>query len=224
MVNPKVGIAVGAAGVAIVLLPVLILFITGGYDSPIQRFYDTPIAPGLPMGLLVTAAGAAVAAVGLLLFVKGMRAPPTYSPAEPVRRSVRRGRDVNWLEKIEGELETMVEEEKPAVEVRTVKPKPSPMKQVGANVVRRADVPEGKPGGRYTIVSKGLDMVCRTCGASNEIGAKVCGQCGAKLYEPDSKAPSCPVCGAPIDETFKVGDNIVCGVCFSELRIAKSVV
>jgi hypothetical protein len=73
MVNPKVGIALGAAGVAVVLLPVLALFFMGGYNSPIQRFYDMPLAPGFPMGLMVTAVGAAVAAVGLLLFVRGMR-------------------------------------------------------------------------------------------------------------------------------------------------------
>jgi ribosomal protein L40E len=225
MVNPKVGIALGAAGVAVVLLPVLALFFMGGYNSPIQRFYDTPLAPGFPMGLMVTAVGAAVAAVGLLLFVRGMRSMPTYSPAPTVvRRPVRRGGEVSGLEKIEDELEAMFREERPAVEVRTVQPKPRQEKKLEAGGTPRADVkPEAEPAGTYIVVSKGVDMVCRTCGASNEIGARVCGQCGAKLYEPDSKTTPCPVCGAPVDETFKVGENIVCGVCFSELRLAKSI-
>ncbi|MEM1975015.1 MAG: hypothetical protein QW074_02875, partial [Candidatus Caldarchaeum sp.] len=81
MVNPRLGIILGAIGVIVVLLPILALFITGGYNSPIQRFYDSSLAPGLPMGILVTAAGAAVTAVGLLIFIKGMREGPAYPTA-----------------------------------------------------------------------------------------------------------------------------------------------
>ncbi|MEM2225169.1 MAG: zinc ribbon domain-containing protein [Candidatus Caldarchaeum sp.] len=221
MVNPKIGIALGVLGVVFVLLPIVALFLTGGYDSPIQRFYDNPLAPGLPTGLVVTAAGAAVTAAGLLIFVKGMRATPEYSPPPitPVRRPLRQSmRNQNEMNMIEKELESMLSEESPVIEVRTVT---YPESRPGQKPPSMEQPVQTKPAAdRVVVVTRGVDEVCKTCGALNVLGAKMCSQCGAELYKPDPKAIQCPVCGAPIDESMKVGENIVCTVCFSELRLA----
>lgn len=216
MVNPRLGIILGAVGVVVVLLPILVLFITGGYDSPIQRFYDSPLAPGLPMGVLVTAAGAAVTAVGLLIFIRGMRAGPTYPAAPPpIRRPLSRPRQENReLEQIEQEISNLLDSQ-PAMEIRTVTqppPKRAPAKQQAV-----AEQTAEKKGG-MVVVTRGVDMVCQSCGAVNPLGSKVCSSCGAQLFQPDPKAQPCPVCGAPLDETYKIGENIVCKICFSELK------
>ncbi|MEM4288554.1 MAG: zinc ribbon domain-containing protein [Candidatus Caldarchaeum sp.] len=221
MVNPKVGIALGVVGVLVVLLPIVALFLTGGYDSPIQRFYDNPLAPGLPIGLVVTAVGAAVTVAGLLIFVKGMRSAPIYpsQPPSPVRRPLRQApRARNELDMIEKELESMISEERPSIEVRTVTPPKPRIEQKPAGTEQ--ELQTGPVAAKVVVVTRGVDEVCKTCGAVNVLGAKVCSQCGAELYKPDPKAIPCPVCGAPLDESMKIGENIVCTVCFSELRLA----
>ncbi|MEM4495534.1 MAG: zinc ribbon domain-containing protein [Candidatus Caldarchaeum sp.] len=220
MVNPRLGIILGAAGVAIVLLPLLVLFVTGGYDSPIQRFYDAPLAPGLPMGILVSAAGAALTAVGLLLFIKGMREGPAYPAATPaIRRPFSRHREENReLEQIEREISNLIDSQ-PAMEIRTVQrppPKRAPVRQKPA-AVEAKQKEEG-----IVVVTRGVDMVCQSCGAVNPLGSRVCASCGGQLYQPDEKAQPCPVCGAPLDETYKIGENLVCKICFSELKLNAS--
>ncbi|MEM0443301.1 MAG: zinc ribbon domain-containing protein [Candidatus Caldarchaeum sp.] len=222
MAKTKIGLALGAIGVAVVLLPVLLLFITGGFDSPIQKLYDTPLAPGLPFGIIITAAGGVVSCVGLLLFIKGMRAPPDYSRPPPApRRPLKRAPPPSDLAVVERELEAMLSEDKPAIEVRTVEPRRIQNQQAAAQV----QVEEAKPmasAERVKVVTRGVDEVCKTCGALNVLGARVCSQCGGELYKPDPKALPCPVCGAPVDESMKIGENVVCTVCFSELRIAQA--
>ncbi|MDW8084208.1 MAG: hypothetical protein RMI49_03300 [Candidatus Caldarchaeum sp.] len=222
MVNPKVGIAVGAAGVLIVLLPIIALFLTGGFDSPIQRFYDTQLAPGLPAGVIITAAGAAITAVGLIVFVKGMRSLSPYSsPITPFRGpSKRESRPSAELEEIEREISSILDEKGPAMEIRTVSPMPTRQ----AAVEQKPVAPKSNPGAKTLIVvTKGIDMVCKSCGAVNPIGSRVCASCGVGLFEPNPKAESCPVCGAPVDESYKIGENIVCGICFSELKYESAV-
>ncbi|MEM2033342.1 MAG: zinc ribbon domain-containing protein [Candidatus Caldarchaeum sp.] len=216
MVNPRLGIILGAIGVIVVLLPILALFITGGYNSPIQRFYDSSLAPGLPMGILVTAAGAAVTAVGLLIFIKGMREGPAYPTAPaPIRRPLSRPRHENReLEQIEQEISNLLDNQ-PTMEIRTVQqppPKRAPAKQEAVAVQTTE-----KKGG-MVVVTRGVDMVCQSCGAVNPLGSKICASCGAQLFQPDAKATPCPVCGAPLDETYKIGENIVCKICFSEIK------
>ncbi|MEM2972650.1 MAG: zinc ribbon domain-containing protein [Candidatus Caldarchaeum sp.] len=222
MAKTKIGLALGAIGVAVVLLPVLFLFITGGFDSPIQKLYDTPLAPGLPFGVVITAAGGVVSCVGLLLFIKGMRAPPEYSrPAPAPRRTLRKAPPPSELGVVERELEAMLADDKPAIEVKTVEPRRVQKQNAAAQV----QVEEAKPkpsAERVTVVTRGVDEVCKTCGALNVLGARVCGQCGGELYKPDPKALPCPVCGAPVDESMKIGEHVVCTVCFSELRIAQA--
>ncbi|MCS6783655.1 MAG: zinc ribbon domain-containing protein [Candidatus Caldarchaeum sp.] len=217
MVNPKIGIAIGVAGVTIVLLPILALFLTGGYDSPIQKIYDTPLAPGFSAGILITAAGAATTAIGLLLFVRGMRTLSPYSPpVAPVRRPLKRENSSNSeLEEIEREISSMLDEKGPAMEIRTVPPRPA------RQTAREQQTVVAQPSSNsktLAVVTKGVDMVCKSCGAVNPIGSKICGSCGAELFEPNPKAVACPVCGAPVDESYKIGENIVCGICFSELK------
>ncbi|MCS7129063.1 MAG: zinc ribbon domain-containing protein [Candidatus Caldarchaeum sp.] len=220
MPNPKVGVVLGVLGVVIVLLPILLLFVTGGLESPIQRLYDTQLMPGLPMGVIITAVGGVVSVVGLVLFVRGMRAPPdyTHTPSVP-RRPYGMSTASNDLRSVEKELEEILEEEKPVIEVRTVQPRSQQQPQP-----QPKQTPPTQPQASnrmITVVTQGVDEVCKTCGALNVLGAKMCSQCGGELYKPDPKALPCPVCGAPLDETMKVGDNIVCTVCFSELRVAQ---
>ncbi|MEM4574075.1 MAG: zinc ribbon domain-containing protein [Candidatus Caldarchaeum sp.] len=219
MVNPKIGILLGAVGVLVVLLPIVALFLTGGYNSPIQQFYDRPLAPGLPAGLILTLAGAAITAVGLVLFVRGMRTLSPYSsPLGPPRISRRSEKSPEELEEIEREISSFLDDNRPTMEIRTMLPRPRQQSVGQQAVVAKSKTTEPK----LIVVTRGVDMVCKSCGAVNPIGSKICSACSAELFKPDPKATVCPVCGAPLDESYKIGENIVCGLCFSELKYVET--
>lgn len=221
MANPKIGIVMGFAGVIMVLLPILVLFVTGGYESPVQQIYDTPIAPGLPAGLIITAFGASITAVGLIIYVRGMRNLSPYpSPVTPYRKEFRkRANSEVVLEEIEREISTILDEKGPTMEIRTA----SPPKASQARVEQTTVVAKSKTTSKIlSVVTRGIDMVCKSCGSVNPLGSKICASCGVELFEPNPKALQCPVCNAPVDDSYRIGENIVCSVCFSELKYEDS--
>jgi len=62
-------------------------------------------------------------------------------------------------------------------------------------------------------------MICQNCGAENPLKSKVCGGCGAKLYE-DMPGRKCPVCLAPLKLASILGPgHIMCNICFSEFLV-----
>lgn len=237
MKSSTLGLTLGIVGVAVILAPVALFMITG-YGSPVQRLLDSQLAPGLPMGILLSAVGAAISAVGMIIFVRGMRAIGASPPLTVYNRPFRpqpQPPTGSELDKIEEEIERLLEEEmprsEPRIEVRTPQPPQQAVAQTAETSIKPSpptmQVPKPPPakGGEkpmVEVVSKGLDMVCRSCGAVNPLGQSVCVSCGGKIFEPNPKLPACPVCGAPLEGEYKVGDRMICTVCFSELRIRKA--
>ncbi|GBC69498.1 hypothetical protein HRbin01_01197 [archaeon HR01] len=225
--RPLIGFAVGIVGVVIILAPVA-LYIMTGYGSPVQRILDMQLVPGMPFGLILSSAGAAVSAVGVVLFIKAMRTvgstPPLAEytrPSRPMRPSPKRD-----LEEIEAEIEKILDDGKgegPRVEVRMPQ---TPQRSAQSVTAEKAPPREKQPSTHVKtpsvkVISRGFDLVCRSCGAINPLDSKVCKECGGKIYEPNPRLPACPVCGAPLEGEQRVGERVVCTVCFSELLISR---
>lgn len=235
MKSSTVGLILGIVGVAVILAPVALFMVTG-YGSPIQRLLDSELAPGLPMGILLSACGAAISAVGVIVFIRGIRAigasPPLaiYNRPARARPQPTRGSE---LDEIEVEIERLLRDEmpgsEPRVEVRTPQPpqqevsppvKTSTRPAAATQQIPKPPAPDDKKP-MVEVISRGLDMVCRTCGAVNPLGQSSCVSCGGRIFEPNPKLPACPVCGAPLEGEYKVDDKMICTICFSELRIRK---
>jgi predicted nucleic acid-binding Zn ribbon protein len=225
--RPSLGLAIGIVGVAIILAPVT-LYILTGYGSPVQRMLDMQLVPGLPFGLILSSAGAAVSAVGVVLFIKAIRTVGSAPPLAVYNRTARQVRSSPKpeLETLEAEIEKILDNdrvESPRVEVRTPQP---PRRAAQAVTVDQPPTPERqKPQKEKTanieVISHGFDMVCKSCGALNPLDSKVCKECGGKIYEPNPRLPACPVCGAPLESDQRIGERLVCTVCFSELLVKR---
>lgn len=224
--------AIACVGVILALLPVTI-YIRSGIGSQLQHQFDTMI-PIIPLHLLTAIVGAAITITALLFFIKSWRtyveqqafhrpSPPTVSSPPPigertpihVREPVIEGSSKE-VEALERELNEIIMR---GVDVKTTQPTIKPTEMVATT---RELSKETKIGINIVVVVKGVDEVCRACGSVNPLGAKVCSECGEKLYIPKPGEPSCPVCGAPLSDAQQIGENYVCQVCFSELRLEKS--
>jgi len=70
-----------------------------------------------------------------------------------------------------------------------------------------------------TVLSRGSDMICPSCGSSNKIGSSQCSTCG-QPFPIVGGEKSCPVCGADLRRAVRVNSNrLVCGICFSDILI-----
>ena len=229
MKTSTIGLALGIGGVGVILTPVALFLITG-YGSPIQRFLDSELAPGLPNGIMLSIAGAAASAVGIILYIKGMRAVEAAPPLATINRTLRPAtrRPNQSMDDLEIEIERLIKDEmEPRVEVRTPSPRPQPSK-VEMQTTRPSPEKKSeklqqsrKAGPAIEVVSRGVDMVCKSCGAVSPLGQTSCSECGGPLFEPNPNLPPCPVCGAPLEIDNRVGERVVCTVCFSELRLQK---
>ncbi|MDJ0270907.1 MAG: zinc ribbon domain-containing protein [Aigarchaeota archaeon] len=215
-------------GVALALIPVTI-YINAGLGSPLQRQLDTAL-PFMPLHLLTAIIGAAIAAPGMILFIKAMReypAPtpaqtgirPTYPPTK-VSKPIVRGKEKD-VELIERQLEEMLRSE----EFGKTDSQKAPLREGGSEQhgqVATGNAKSTVSGDKgVSVITRGTDEVCRTCGSINPLGVKVCSECGASLYTSKDGEPTCPVCGAPLSDAKSVGDILVCQVCFSELKLGK---
>ncbi|MEM3096795.1 MAG: hypothetical protein QW756_02715 [Nitrososphaerota archaeon] len=238
MKKSTVGLTLSIVGVAVILVPVSLFLITG-YGSPIQRLLDSQFILGLPLGVVISAGGAATAAVGVVLFIRGMRAigasPPFGVYNRRAREPFRPSREQN-LNEVEVEIERLINEQvsesEPRVEVRTPQPRQAVIKPPQAGkpmeeaVAKQISRPRPQPleearTSKVEVISRGLDMVCRACGAVNALGQTICSVCGGRIFEPNPKLLPCPVCSAPLEGEHKVGDRVICTVCFSELSVRK---
>lgn len=220
--NPKIAVGIAAAGVILALAPV-IAYIQSEIGGPLQQQFDTMI-PGIQLHLLTALIGAAVTAGGLIMFVKAMRQQPLeYETEIPVPNQIQtapatigskpkrmsfkgRKQDIQLIEKQIEELISSSPEDTMEVNKLTTK-------------LNERKSRETKQEYKVTIVVRGTDEICRNCGFSNPIGAKVCSECGASLFTSREGEVACPVCGAPLSQAQKIGNNYVCQVCFSELQV-----
>ena len=226
MLSPKIAVGVAVAGIVIALVPVII-YLKAEIGGPLQHQFDTMI-PLIPLHLLTALVGAAVTVAGLLMFIKTMRSQPIeYEPRilthnkipQPItysmkpRRSTFKGKEQD-IQLIERQLEEIISS--PQSSKATVA-EGYGESQNDKKIVEEPSV--SRPEYEITVIVRGNDEICRNCGSSNPIGARVCSECGAKLFVSREGEPSCPVCGAPLSQAQKIGDNYVCQVCFSELRV-----
>jgi ribosomal protein L40E len=228
MKTSTLGLALGIAGVGVILTPV-VLFMVSGYGSPVQKFLDSQFVQGLPMGIVLSAGGAAVSALGVLLFIKGMRSVGATPPLTMVSRPSRPlpQQPSQATDDLEIEIERLIKDElEPRVEVRTPQPRHQSKTGMGSRPPTQQVMEQPQQTHRAVpaveVVSRGFDMVCKSCGAVNPLEQTTCGECGGRLFEPNPKLPACPVCGAPLEGEHRVGERVVCTVCFSELKLQKA--
>lgn len=228
MASKTLAIILCITGVALALIPVTI-YINAGLGSPLQRQLDTAL-PFMPLHLLTAIIGAAIAAPGMILFIKAMREYPTTTPAQTrirttypptkVSKPIVRGKEKD-VELIERQLEEMIRSE----EFGKADFQKSSLGKGGSEQHIQTTAGDAKAmtsGDKsVSVITRGTDEVCRTCGSINPLGAKVCSDCGASLYTPKDGELTCPVCGAPLSDAKAVGDILVCQVCFSELKLEK---
>ncbi|MEM3952660.1 MAG: zinc ribbon domain-containing protein [Nitrososphaerota archaeon] len=211
------GMILSILGVAMIF-GLIVYYVSLPLDNPIRVFLDMADM-GLPYLLYFVIIGAILSAVGLLLYIRGVktgimvtagtsytssrittRTPPLSKPVTtPPKKMVKKiEKTPSVVEEIEKEIEEILEvEEKP--------PTPPP-------------VEEKKPA--IEIVSKASDMVCPHCGKLNPLGSRKCKACGQQMFTPEEPSMSCPVCNAPLSLSQNIaGDLYVCGICFSELKI-----
>jgi len=237
----KAALTLSVAGVALALIPTA-LYIYSGIGSPLQAQLDAPVA-GVPLLLFLTGVGVALTLPGILLFVRAMRQPLPATPppararrAPSMSRPVLRGTEEN-VETIERHLDQMLRETgsgEPSKAAPVARPETSPKPPTARGAkrepVRQSPVerPEEKPvvptQGRqlFVVLNRGTETVCRECGGLNPLGANVCAECGAVMFKREEGELSCPVCGAPMKNALKVGENMVCQLCFSELKAEKA--
>jgi hypothetical protein len=75
---------------------------------------------------------------------------------------------------------------------------------------------------RIKIISRGDQMICRSCGESSPLEADRCRSCGTPFKKTFSGL-RCPVCGAPYSSLKMLSrGHYVCSQCFSDLKIETS--
>ena len=246
MLNWKIALIIAFIGVALALIPVTI-YIQAGIGSPLQHQFDTMI-PVIPLHLLTAIIGAGISIGGILMFVKSWRAfveqqafhrpspPPIVSGPRMVGEEIDERTPFiegsgGEVERLERELNEIImhdtsttdrggEDTEPMQTIHQTNVGVS--EQIPTHSVSDRVIEEPETGVGVVVVVQGVDEVCRSCGAVNPLGAKVCNECGEKMYIPKPDEPACPVCGAPLSEAQQIGENYICQVCFSELRLEKS--
>jgi len=238
MTSSKIAVAVSFIGIAVAIIPVL-LYIQSEIGGPLQRQFDTMI-PMIPLHLLTAIIGSAITVSGLILFRQAIRSQPispevAQPPVMPARHEVRqpekapvrreaggmllRGRreDVTLIEK---QLEEMLSSEETPDQISASLQAPTIHAGEKRAKPRQSTLTATKQTGNIVVVVEGTDMVCRNCGSINPLGARICSECGSNLFTPPKEGePICPVCNAPLSQAQRIGDNYVCQVCFSELKI-----
>lgn len=214
-----VGMALSLIGVA-TILGIVFYYVFLPINDPFRIFLDASYM-GLPYLIYIIIVGAAISGAGLLIYVRGVRTGITISAGQypypitssairkpvlrkgPLKPAVKESgkigepKEVNIVEEIEKEIETIIESGEKPVKEEVVEEKPT-----------------------IEIISKASDMVCPHCGKLNPIGSTKCESCNKQMFTPEAPSKSCPVCNAPLTLSQRIsGDLFVCGICFSEIRI-----